>query len=120
MISFLSNAIQNEKIQGTCIDDVRQSLQGFEGNSSRIYWTSLSATFPPDLGFQGRAGRYAQDPINSMLNYGYGILQGEVLRAIHFAGLDPYGGYLHVDRSGRSSLVFDLMEEFRQQVVDKV
>jgi CRISPR-associated protein Cas1 len=55
-----------------------------------------------------------------MLNYGYGILQGEVLRAIHFAGLDPYGGYLHVDRSGRSSLVFDLMEEFRQQVVDKV
>ena len=43
-----------EKIQGTCIDDVRQSLQGFEGNSARIYWISLSATFPPDLGFQGR------------------------------------------------------------------
>lgn len=109
-----------EKIKGLCVDEVRESLQGFEGTSSRMYWTSLSETFPPELGFQGRTGRYAQDPVNSMLNYGYGILQGEVLRAIHFAGLDPYGGYLHVDRSGRSSLVFDVMEEFRQQVVDKI
>lgn len=108
-----------ENIKGGCIDDVRESLQGFEGNSSRMYWNSISTTFPPELGFQGRSGRYAKDPVNSMLNYGYGILQGEVLRAIHFAGLDPYGGYLHVDRSGKSSLVFDLMEEFRQQVVDK-
>ena len=48
------------------------------------------------------------------------ISQGEALRAIHFAGLDPYGGYLHVDRSGRNSLVLDFMEEFRQQIVDKV
>jgi CRISPR-associated protein Cas1 len=54
-----------------------------------------------------------------MLNYGYGILEGEVWRAVHYAGLDPYGGFLHVDRPGRPSMVLDLMEEFRQQVVDK-
>jgi CRISPR-associated protein Cas1 len=54
-----------------------------------------------------------------MLNYGYGILEGECLRAIHYAGLDPYGGFLHVDRPGKASLVYDLMEEFRQQVVDR-
>ncbi|MGB9825923.1 MAG: CRISPR-associated endonuclease Cas1, partial [Desulfofundulus sp.] len=36
------------------------------------------------------------------------------------AGLDPYGGFLHVDRSGKVSLVYDLVEEFRQQVVDRV
>lgn len=109
-----------EELSGPSIDSIRDTLQGFEGNSSRIYWDSISVIFPSSFGFGGRSGRYAADPVNCMLNYGYGILQGEVLRAIHFAGLDPYGGYLHVDRSGRSSLVFDLMEEFRQQIVDKV
>ncbi len=38
---------------------------------------------------------------------------------IHYAGLDPYGGFLHVDRPGRPSMVLDLMEEFRQQTVDR-
>lgn len=109
-----------EKMQGSCIDEARGTLQGYEGTASKNYWTALSSVFPPQFSFQGRSGRYAADPINSMLNYGYGILQGEVLRAVHFTGLDPYGGYLHVDRSGRNSLVLDLMEEFRQQIIDKV
>jgi CRISPR-associated protein Cas1 len=54
-----------------------------------------------------------------MLNYGYAVLESEAWRAIHYAGLDPYGGFLHVDRPGRPSMVLDLMEEFRQQVIDK-
>jgi CRISPR-associated protein Cas1 len=54
-----------------------------------------------------------------MLNYGYGILESEVWRAVHFADLDPYGGFLHADRPGKPSLVLDLMEEFRQQLIDK-
>jgi CRISPR-associated protein Cas1 len=109
-----------QTISAPCIDNVRDTIQGLEGSASREYWGGLSVIFPSHFGFQGRSGRYAQDPINSMFNYGYGILQGEALRAIHFAGLDPYGGYLHMDRSGRNSLVLDFMEEFRQQIVDKV
>lgn len=109
-----------DDISGSCIDEIRGTIQGLEGGASREYWGALTVIFPPDFEFQGRSGRYAEDPVNSMLNYGYGILQGETLRAIHFAGLDPYGGYLHVDRSGRSSLILDFMEEFRQQIVDKV
>ena len=35
------------------------------------------------------------------------------------AGLEPFAGVLHVDRSGKPSLVLDLMEEFRQPVVDR-
>ena len=35
------------------------------------------------------------------------------------AGLEPFAGFLHVDRSGKPSLVLDLMEEFRQPVVDR-
>ncbi|MBU7036432.1 MAG: CRISPR-associated endonuclease Cas1 [Theionarchaea archaeon] len=109
-----------EKISGSCIDEVRDVIQGIEGSASSHYWKGFSLIIPEEFAFSTRSGRYAADPVNSMLNYGYGILQGEVLRAIHFTGLDPYAGYLHVDRSGRSSLVLDFMEEFRQQTIDKV
>lgn len=51
-----------------------------------------------------------------MLNYSYALLQEEVEKAINLNGLDPYCGFLHWDKKGRSSLVFDVMEEFRQQV----
>ena len=69
--------------------------------------------------FLKRSGRGAQDPINAMLNYSYAILASEVLKSLHTSGLDPYAGFLHSDRYARKSLVFDLMEEFRQQIVDK-
>src|SRR5581483_10605339 len=35
------------------------------------------------------------------------------------AGLEPFAGFLHVDRPGKPSLVLDLVEEFRQPVVDR-
>lgn len=39
--------------------------------------------------------------------------------AVMNAGLEPFAGLLHVDRSGKPSLVLDLVEEFRQPVVDR-
>ncbi|MBI4483225.1 MAG: CRISPR-associated endonuclease Cas1 [Acidobacteria bacterium] len=40
--------------------------------------------------------------------------------AVLNAGLEPFAGFLHVDRPGKPSLVLDLVEEFRQPVVDRV
>ncbi|MDP2934861.1 MAG: CRISPR-associated endonuclease Cas1 [Dehalococcoidia bacterium] len=40
-------------------------------------------------------------------------------RAVLLVGLDPYAGFVHVDRAGKPSLVLDLIEEFRQMVVDR-
>lgn len=59
------------------------------------------------------------DEVNSLLNYGYGILYSHVWGAIVNAGLEPFAGFLHVDRPGKPSLVLDLIEEFRQPVVDR-
>jgi CRISPR-associated protein Cas1 len=57
--------------------------------------------------------------VNSLLNYGYGILYSQVWGAVLNAGLEPFAGFLHVDRPGKPSLVLDLVEEFRQPVVDR-
>jgi len=55
-----------------------------------------------------------------MLNYGYGILYSQIWSAVLLAGLEPFAGFMHVDRPGKPSLVLDLIEEFRQPVVDRV
>jgi CRISPR-associated protein Cas1 len=57
--------------------------------------------------------------VNSALNYGYGILYTQVWGAIMNAGLEPFAGFVHVDRPGKPSLVLDLIEEFRQPIVDR-
>jgi CRISPR-associated protein Cas1 len=115
-----------EKISAEKIDEIREEILGIEGRASKLYWNSLAGIFPSEYGFTARRGieagqtRYAQDIVNAMLNYGYAILLSECIRAVELAGLDPYAGFLHADRSGRTSLAIDLMEEFRQQVVDRV
>jgi CRISPR-associated endonuclease Cas1 len=67
----------------------------------------------------GREHRGAVDPVNSALNYGYGMLYNQVQHALLLAGLDPYAGFVHVDRPGKPSLVLDAIEEFRQPIVDR-
>lgn len=108
------------KIDGRCCEEVRGEIMGIEGYSATFYWSALSEIFPRELNFKDRSGRFAKDGINAMLNYGYGVLFGDVMRGIHFSGLDPYAGFLHADRPGKPSMALDLMEEFRQQLVDKV
>jgi CRISPR-associated protein Cas1 len=88
-----------------------QCVLGYEGAAASAYWTALSSAF----GVPGRSPE-ASDPFNLALNYGYGVLKYAVWRQVVVHGLDPYAGYLHVDRSGRPSLVLDLMEEFRPHV----
>lgn len=107
-------------IEGSCIDDCRGSLSGVEGTAGRLYWEAVAELVRDRATFLGRERRGATDEINSMLNYGYGILYAQVWGAIVNAGLDPFAGYMHVDRPGKPSLVLDLVEEFRQPVVDRV
>lgn len=110
-----------ESVEGVSgsLESARPELLGIEGMAAEAYWGALSAFVPKELGFAGRIGRGAADPFNSMLNYGYGVLLGIVWRGIHVAGLDPYAGFLHADRPGKPSLVLDLMEMFRTQLVDR-
>ncbi len=98
----------------------RQELMGIEGFVAKIYFRELGALFPLGLKTQRRTRRPPKDPLNSLLSLGYTVLQGHVTTGIAAAGLELYGGFLHSDRSGKPSLALDLLEEFRQPVVDRV
>ena len=105
--------------EGGDADAVRPSLMGYEGTGGRIYWRQIANLVPAGCGFDGRDNSPGSDAVNAALNYGYGILYAHVWGAVMNAGLEPFAGLLHVDRSGKPSLVLDLVEEFRQPVVDR-
>ena len=110
---------QISSVTGATIGDVRNELLGIEGVSGRIYWEGVQDIVSGKVEFFGRVRRGATDKVNSMLNYGYGILYSQVWGSVISAGLEPFAGFLHVDRPGKPSLVLDLVEEFRQPVVDR-
>jgi CRISPR-associated protein Cas1 len=108
-----------ETLRAEQIEEVRAIMMGIEGRGARIYWETLSRIIPPGYTWPGRTGRHATDPVNSLLNYGYGILYGEVQNALVIAGLEPYAGLIHTDRPGKPGLTLDLIEEFRAPIVDR-
>jgi CRISP-associated protein Cas1 len=56
------------------------------------------------------------DPANAILNYTYGVLEGQCRQALAAEGFDPACGFLHADKQFRDSLVYDLMELYRPAV----
>jgi len=106
-------------IDARCVNEARGTLMGTEGTAGRIYWEAVKEIIGHRVEFFGREHRGATDGVNSLLNYGYGILYSQVWGAVLNAGLEPFAGFLHVDRPGKPSLILDMVEEFRQPVVDR-
>lgn len=100
--------------------DNLETLLGIEGVASRYYFQNFNALIRnPDFEFSNRARRPPTDPINAMLSFGYGLLRVRIESALETVGLDPYVGFFHQERPGRSSLALDLMEELRAYMVDR-
>jgi len=100
-------------IEGEVVPDIAPSLRGWEGASSRIYFTTLNHFLPEAFRFTGRKQHPATDLINCLLNYAYGVLYGKIEGALIKAGIDPYVGVFHRDDYNRPVLVFDVIEKYR-------
>jgi CRISPR-associated endonuclease Cas1 len=97
----------------------RDRLFSYEGRISHYYWSCLKDITPVHLGFESRQRHQARDIVNSMLNYGYGILYYRVWQAVMKTGLNPCISFLHAFQQSKPTLVYDLIEEFRQPFVDR-
>ncbi|MDE0185157.1 MAG: CRISPR-associated endonuclease Cas1 [Candidatus Poribacteria bacterium] len=118
ILSELS-ALETPADTTTPVDAMRSTLLNLEGRAGALYWECVQRLLPAGR-FNTRNHRGAVDDVNALLNYGYGILYSQVWSALSLAGLEPFAGFLHVDRPGKPSLVLDFIEEFRQSVVDRV
>ncbi|MDX2162947.1 MAG: CRISPR-associated endonuclease Cas1 [bacterium] len=117
---MMPHADKLHRLRDQSLDDLRASLMAFEANAAVQYWQALRWVVPGEYEWVDRTTRGATDPVNALLNYGYGILRTRVERALHLAGLDSFAGFIHADRPGKPSLTLDMMEEFRSIGVDRL
>jgi len=73
-------------LEAATIDEVRFQLLSVEGRAAQQYWAAIKEVAPAELNWPGRRTRGARDGLNSALNYGYGILYGQVERALCWPG----------------------------------
>lgn len=106
------------------IDDAREAdeLRGMEGKAAEQYFSVFNHMIlnqKEDFTFITRRRRPPLDNMNAVLSFAYTVLAGDCANALTSVGLDPYVGFLHRDRPGRTSLALDLMEEFRPVLADR-
>ncbi len=99
-------------LDGSNVDEVRGELMALEGTASSKYFEALSLVISGEFFSGTRTRRPPRDPLNAAISYGNSLIYTETLKCIIFSGLDPFAGFLHVDRPGRFSLALDLAEEF--------
>lgn len=98
-------------------------LRGVEGEAARYYFDafdSLILAQKDDFFMRDRNRRPPLDNVNALLSFLYTLLAHEVTSALESVGLDPCVGFLHTDRPGRNSLAFDMMEELRPYMADRL
>ncbi len=99
-----------------------EQLRGYEGEAASVYFgvfDELILQQKKDFVFSGRNKRPPLDPVNAMLSFVYTLLTNMISSALETVGLDPYVGYMHTDRPGRTSLSLDLIEELRSVLADR-
>ena len=97
-------------------------LRGIEGKAAEQYFSvfnDMVLNQKEDFVFTIRNRRPPLDNINAMLSFAYTILAADCANALSSVGLDPYVGFMHGDRPGRTSLALDLMEELRPILADR-
>lgn len=99
------------------------TVRGLEGEAAVAYFGVFDAMLlidDPSLRFCARTRRPPMDRVNALLSFAYAILALDLRSALEAVGLDPYVGFLHVERPGRASLALDVMEEFRAPFADRL
>ena len=110
----------DESMERVSSQETLDAVMGVEGEAARTYFAAMGKMVRAEFAFTGRSRRPPQDPVNALLSFGYSVLLGEMTGAVAAQGLDPHVGYLHSLDYGRPSLALDLLEEFRQPVIDRL
>lgn len=103
-----------------CTSD--EQLRGLEGAAAEQYFRvfdQLILQNKKEFFFHGRNRRPPLDNVNALLSFVYTLLGNDCSAALEAVGLDPYIGFLHREKPGRTSLALDLMEELRCALADR-
>jgi len=97
------------------------SVMGYEGQASALYFGVFGKCLRQEgIEFINRNRRPPMDPVNALLSFGYMLVTGEAVGALASFELHLGLGFLHEIAPNRPSLALDLVEIFRQPVVDRL
>jgi CRISPR-associated protein Cas1 len=99
------------------------AIRGAEGLGSAQYFGVFSLLLKQQrdkFAFIQRTRHPPRDRVNCLLSFLYALVRHDCIAGLTAAGLDPFVGFLHVDRPNRPSLALDLMEEFRPWLADRL
>lgn len=116
------SALLAESMEQARVASDTKTLRGIEGSAAKVYYhvfDDLILVDKDDFYFEQRSRRPPLDRMNALLSFIYVLLSGDCKAALQGVGLDPYVGFLHVDRPGRASLALDLVEELRPSSADR-
>lgn len=120
-LRFISGALYDFIQKVESVSDLAE-LRGVEGKAAEQYFSIFDHMIlnqKEDFSFATRNRRPPLDRVNAVLSFAYTILAGECTNALYSVGLDPFVGFMHRDRPGRTSLALDLMEEMRPVMADR-
>ena len=102
--------------------ETSEELRGIEGEAAKLYFSgfdNLILQQRKTFAFTRRSRRPPLDPVNALLSFAYTLIANDLTAALETIGLDPYVGFLHTLRPGRTSLALDMMEELRAYFGDR-
>ena len=120
-----------DRLEPDCVDQIRalearvaaaesvETARGLEGAGAAIYYRQFGRMLTT-VGFPGRKKHPSTDPANALLSLGYVLVGNELAALAEAQGFDPAIGFFHGIRYGRQSLALDLVEVFRQPIVDRL
>ena len=83
--------------------DSVSKIMGIEGDAANNYFSVFNELLRgSEFNFNGRVRRPPTDPINALLSFAYTLISNECSSALQGVGLDPYVGFLHQYRPGRT------------------
>ena len=100
-----------------------EKARGAEGMAAQLYFSVFTFMLKQQreaFTFSTRSRRPPRDRVNCLLSFLYALVRHDCVSALTSIGLDPFVGFLHVDRPNRPSLALDLMEEFRPWLADRL
>lgn len=116
----LKKIISDFKLIGAT-DDYKSKIILLEAKSAELYWEYIKVLIHDDgVNFTHRERQGATDLVNCMLNYGYSILYARIWQVVLYRRLNPTISVIHTPQSGKPTLVYDIIELFRTQAVDRV
>lgn len=96
-------------------------VMGIEGRAAALYFPAFGSCFGDDgVRFATRSRRPPRDPANALLSLGYMMALPEVAGALAGQGLHLGLGFLHEVSPRRPALPLDVLELFRQPIVDRL